>query len=73
MDITLTDFRTQMFKLLPKVDKGETITVIHKNHRYVILPEEKAKKLRLMGALNNIPEFCINRTAIKEAIESGRK
>jgi hypothetical protein len=62
-----------MFKLLPQIDKGETITVTHKNHKYVILPEEKARKFSLIEALNNLPKIRINRDEIKNAIESGRK
>jgi hypothetical protein len=62
-----------MFKLLPKVDKGEILTITHKNHKYVILPEEKARKLRLIEGLNNIPKIDVSRDEIRNAMESGRK
>jgi hypothetical protein len=62
-----------MFKLFPRIDKGETVTVTRKNHKYVILPEEKARKLNLIEALNGLPKIRINSKDIKNAIESGRK
>ena len=73
MNITLTNFRTQMFKLMPQVDRGETITFTHKKRQYVILPKEKALKLSLIESLNNLPKIHISKNKIKDAIEKGRQ
>ena len=73
MIISLSSFRAQMFKLFAKIDKGEAITLTHKNHKYVILPEEKARKLRLLEALSDLPKFRIRRDEIKAAIQEGRR
>lgn len=73
MNISLSSLRTQMFKLFPKIDEGEIITLTHKKHKYIILPEEKARKLRLLETLSKLPEFRVRRNVIKAAIEEGRR
>jgi hypothetical protein len=61
-----------MFKLLPKVQDGEVITIVHKRREYSLLSADKLRKLRLLDALSDLPKFSLNRDDIRGAIEEGR-
>ncbi|MDR1032094.1 MAG: hypothetical protein LBL30_03175 [Holosporales bacterium] len=73
MNITLTDFRAQMFKLLPKVGAGEILTITHKKREYALVSTEQLRKLRLMEALSNLPVLSeLSRDDVRKAIDDGR-
>jgi hypothetical protein len=73
MDITLTDFRTRMFKLLPRVKEGEILTITHKKQEYTLLSADKLRKLKLIDALNCLPPLGdASQDEIRKAIDEGR-
>jgi hypothetical protein len=62
-----------MFKLLPKVGAGETLTITHKKCEYALVPTEHLRKLRLMETLNNLPALSeLGRNDVRKAIDDGR-
>ncbi len=73
MEITLTDFRSQMFKIIPKIDNGEDIVIAYKKRRYVLLDESRARKIFLNEALKKLPQSNISGNEVRNAIENGRK
>ncbi|GHU10898.1 hypothetical protein FACS189449_01250 [Alphaproteobacteria bacterium] len=72
MSITLTNFRTEMFKLLPKVKAGEQLIITYKNEDYVFAKANTLKKRLLLNKLKNLPRLNISRKEIREFIDNGR-
>lgn len=72
MNITLTNFRTEMFKLVSKLKSDGNITITHKRRKYVLLPEERARKLMLEEALKTLPNVKTSLAKAKSVIEKGR-
>jgi antitoxin (DNA-binding transcriptional repressor) of toxin-antitoxin stability system len=73
MYITLSDFRSRMFKLLPQIHAGEEITIRHKKHEYTLLPAERIRKLKLIEELSNLPPIRLSPEKVRDAIEEGRR
>jgi hypothetical protein len=74
-----SEFRKNMFKLLPKVQNGVKIVITHKDHNYTVIkddPNEEnfLKNVRLVEEENK-KYHCFDgmtRESIKESIARGR-
>jgi antitoxin (DNA-binding transcriptional repressor) of toxin-antitoxin stability system len=73
MYITLSDFRSRMFRLLPKIHDGEEVIITHKKQEYTLLSAERVKKLKLIEGLSNLPSIRMSSNEIRSAIEKGRR
>jgi hypothetical protein len=69
---TLTNFRTDMFRLLPRVKAGERLVITHKNENYVFVKADSFKKQLLVNKLKKLPKLNVNREEIRSLIDDGR-
>jgi antitoxin (DNA-binding transcriptional repressor) of toxin-antitoxin stability system len=54
MVVTITQFRQQLFALVERAAKGETVEFLHKEQRFRLVPETATSKLGRIGPLDII-------------------
>ncbi|MDR1890723.1 MAG: hypothetical protein LBQ23_00865 [Puniceicoccales bacterium] len=72
MNITLTNFRLKMFKLMPKVKAGVPLTITYKNEDYVLTKVESRRE-KIIKQLQMLPKLNISREEVKSLTNWGRK
>ena len=72
MTTTLTNFRAEMFRLLPRIKAGEQLKITHKHEDYILIKAETFKKQLLADKLSRLPKLNITQEEIKSFKNSGR-
>jgi division protein CdvB (Snf7/Vps24/ESCRT-III family) len=72
MGTTLSNFRSQMFRLMTKVRAGVPLTITYKNENYV-LTKAKTRKEKIIKQLQSLPKLIVNEREMKEMINWGRE
>ena len=70
MEVSITQFRRQMFDLVGKAMEGTEVWVVHKGRRFRIVPEDKPKsKLDRIMPLKIISDKGIEDVSFLEEME----
>lgn len=68
MNLHVTDFRKQIFKVLKKVDEGEEVTIIKKdsNKKYKIVPVKEPPKKDILKIAREMGEIGFKAPSMKK-------
>ena len=69
MVVTITQFRKQLFTLVERAAKGETVEFLHKDQRFRLVPEVAASKLGRIKPLTIIGQNSDIESASKQLQE----